>query len=367
MSGGFNPGMYGRPGRGLPRITSPSGLGGATPVPEADDVVFTGHSGTNVDDALDARRPTHVSASDPTATDDDGDGHIVGCHWVNTTSNEEFVAVDVSTGAAIWESTTAGGGGGSLTVEDADESYGPVDTLVFAASGDASVDIADDGGGQVTVTIGATGGGGGGGSGARYPVQEKAASHTSTNSLGVTLGAAPTNGNVLILISECEGSSNITGITQTNVTWTKLAESTASTSPHTEIWKGVASASAGTGITVAYSASNWSGYVVSEWSGLTGTLDQTAASTNTGRSTGYLPAITPTSSTALVVFGATDTTFGAGFTAFGSPQLILFSVSALGNGGFYAMGFGFPGTTSPIGSLGNSHGGSLSMVIASIT
>lgn len=151
------PSPLSRPG---PRLTS--GLGPPKP---ATSVSFGGHEGTEVGAALDARPPTHVLAStDPTTGDDDGDGHIVGCRWINESTGEEFVAVDVSTGAAVWESTTAGGGGGTLEVAEADGSpdVSGVDRIEFAASGDASVTVTNDGGGQVTVTVGATGGSGGG-------------------------------------------------------------------------------------------------------------------------------------------------------------------------------------------------------------
>ena len=138
-----------------------SGLG---PPMAANVITYAGHVGTDVAAALDGRPPAHVLASsDPTATDDDGDGHVVGCRWINEATPEEFVAVDVSTGAAVWQSTTSGGGG-SLTVEEdgGTPTVSPVDHIVFAATGDATVDVTDDTGGQVTVTIGATGGGGGG-------------------------------------------------------------------------------------------------------------------------------------------------------------------------------------------------------------
>lgn len=38
MSGGFNPGMYGIPGRGLRRLTSAAGVGGLDPIPGAEDI-----------------------------------------------------------------------------------------------------------------------------------------------------------------------------------------------------------------------------------------------------------------------------------------------------------------------------------------
>jgi len=48
---------------------------------------------------------------DPTVSDDNTQGYEVGSLWVNTSNNKAYVAVDVSTGAAIWDQTNAVGGG----------------------------------------------------------------------------------------------------------------------------------------------------------------------------------------------------------------------------------------------------------------
>lgn len=147
---GFNPGRSLDPGGTIRRVTSGTGLGGMTPVPAADDVAFTGHEGTDVDAALDARPPVHLSASsDPAVGDDDADGHVVGCRWINLTSGEEFVAVDVSTGAAVWTSTTSASG-----ISDIDD--------LPTAETDTSKVLKPDGVGGVAWGTDATGGGGGG-------------------------------------------------------------------------------------------------------------------------------------------------------------------------------------------------------------
>lgn len=57
-------------------------------------------------------RRDRVTTTDPTTGDDDADGYDVGSRWINTSSAEEFVCTDPSTGAAVWASTTDGGGGG---------------------------------------------------------------------------------------------------------------------------------------------------------------------------------------------------------------------------------------------------------------
>jgi hypothetical protein len=136
-------------GRGLANQSS-SGLGGSVTPPPAVDITYGGHVGTDVESALDGRPPTHVLAStDPTATDDDGDGHVVGCRWVNLAGAEEFVAVDVATGAAVWESTTAGGGG-SLDVTDGTTTVSPTDTLDFDS---VFFDVLSPGGDVAEVTF----------------------------------------------------------------------------------------------------------------------------------------------------------------------------------------------------------------------
>ena len=121
-------------------------------------ITFDGHEGTTVEEALTDRPPSHVLAStDPTTGDDETDGHVVGCRWVNLAGAEEFVAVDVSTGAAVWTSTTAGGGGGTVDIEDEGAAEGAADTIDFVGAG-VSVSFA---GGVATVDIpGAVGGSG---------------------------------------------------------------------------------------------------------------------------------------------------------------------------------------------------------------
>ena len=58
------------------------------------------------------------AATDPTVTDDLAAGYLVGSTWINTTSGEQFVLVDDTTGAAVWQSTTSSGGGGAPTDAD---------------------------------------------------------------------------------------------------------------------------------------------------------------------------------------------------------------------------------------------------------
>jgi|GEM_PF-4593009 len=50
------------------------------------------------------------ATTDPTASNDDTQGYAVGSNWINTTNNTLYTAVDVTTGAAVWQ--LQGGGVG---------------------------------------------------------------------------------------------------------------------------------------------------------------------------------------------------------------------------------------------------------------
>ena len=44
----------------------------------------------------------HSAAADPTVNDDSGDGYSIGTRWLNTTKRSQFIAIDVTVGAAVW-------------------------------------------------------------------------------------------------------------------------------------------------------------------------------------------------------------------------------------------------------------------------
>lgn len=82
------------------------------------------------------------------------------------------------------------------------------------------------------------------------------------------LGATPTNGNILLLFSVAN-QFTISSITQTNVTWSKVARANYGgniTNP--EVWIGTVAASAGTGVVVTYSGNNVQAIIIQEYSGL---------------------------------------------------------------------------------------------------
>jgi len=50
--------------------------------------------------------------SAPGVSNDDTEGYAVGSRWIDATNDKEYVALDVSTGAAVWTETTGAGNGG---------------------------------------------------------------------------------------------------------------------------------------------------------------------------------------------------------------------------------------------------------------
>ena len=118
------------------------------------------------------------------------------------------------------------------------------------------------------------------------PIQFKTGSAVASTTISLTMDSAPTNGNFLhMAIGTLSASDNrVTSITQTNVTWTKAKSVANSSIAESEMWYGIASASAGTGITVNLAASLTAHCVVAEHSGVatTGHPDKTASATNVG-------------------------------------------------------------------------------------
>ena len=117
-------------------------------------------------------------------------------------------------------------------------------------------------------------------------VQSKTGTAVASTTISLTMDSAPTNGNFLVIAIGTLSSSNdrVSSITQTNVTWTKAISVANSSIAESEVWYGVASASAGTGITVNLAAALTARCVVAEYSGVatSGALDKTASTTNIG-------------------------------------------------------------------------------------
>jgi hypothetical protein len=60
---------------------------------------------------------THIDTVNPTVTDDSSSGFTIGQTWINTTTDSAFIVTDVTVGAAVWTSITAGGGGSVAAID----------------------------------------------------------------------------------------------------------------------------------------------------------------------------------------------------------------------------------------------------------
>lgn len=70
--------------------------------------------GTGADTAV-RRKNNDGAATAPTVNEDSGDGYQIGSRWLDTTADKEYVALDVTVGAAVWVETTGGGSGSVAT------------------------------------------------------------------------------------------------------------------------------------------------------------------------------------------------------------------------------------------------------------
>lgn len=61
------------------------------------------------DDTYVAHKTNLVAVSDPTAANDTNEGYRVGSIWINTATEDVFIATDVTSGAAVWANTTSAG------------------------------------------------------------------------------------------------------------------------------------------------------------------------------------------------------------------------------------------------------------------
>ena len=249
----------------------------------------------------------------------------------------------------------------------------PLDSLTIDAVAGDAIDVVVTAGtaNQVyaSAAIWGTASGAGGATG-KAPVQSAVSANSNVASLALTLGAAPTDGNVLFALIG-SSASTVTGVTQTGVTWSKLLDT--GLVPDAELWKGVVGAGAGTTVTVAFAAASYSCFHVSEWAGLTGTVQvsSVSAATTTGYATGI---IVPTSTAALVlaVMATSSGTTAFSPIAGGQGGMANFAefattdVVSSGPLGLIIAGWCFPGTV-PTAMMASAGSGNHSFVIAALT
>lgn len=192
-----------------------------------------------------------------------------------------------------------------------------------------------------------------GATGVRYPVQTASVASASGTTRAPAFGSAPTNGNTLLMVTVAEGSTSVSGISQTNVTWTNLTTASAGVNPVLELWKGVVSASAGTTATVTWSGTEFHCCIMMEWSGLAGTLSNSATRHVTTDAAGVhpIPLLTPSNVTDLIIAAASSSSNGTTFSNFvGAFMAIVETGRTLG------VAWGFPGAAAAYGNMigGNS-------------
>lgn len=268
------------------------------------------------------------------------------------------------------------GGSGSITVSGYTMSTARLLGRTTAATGAVEEISVGTGlslsGGSLT----ATGGGGGSGTSTNtvVPIQSRATgAGTNTNALALTMTSTPTNGNLLIACIDRDATGAINNITQTNVTWTQLASSGNGATPVVEIWKGVVSASPSATLTINCATTTFMNAVISEWNGITGTLDTSVTTSHVATSASQpikTGTLTPGVANALVVGAySTESNSQTFKKTLGAPTYAASFEQQVNNGCTCGAGYAFPGT-HPIMMMGDGNGGGgsfMSSVLVSIT
>jgi hypothetical protein len=254
------------------------------------------------------------------------------------------------------------GGGSALTVKDEGSALsGDATTLDFVGAGVT----ASGTGGTKTITV--SGGGGGSSPVGMLPIQDKYTNFGSTSSGAHTMGSTPTNGNILFLWSARDNGAAITSVTQTNVTWTQLAESTDTVAPKIELWKGDVAASASTSITVAYADATFSAVNVSEWpSTVPVTVGESKILAGASGSVGnyrITAKILPTDVDALVMGLVTTSSNASRYEPM--VGLVPFDALATTTDAVFMAGYAFPGT-APVKGMAVGGGGTHGSLIVSL-
>ena len=137
--------------------TAEDGFDALAPTTTAGDTIY-------FDGSDNIRRPNKLDGTTaPVATDDDGEGWLVGSRWIDTTADKEYVCVDITTDAAVWIETTIAATNSFETISVSGQSNVVADssadslTLVAGSNVTLTTDASAD-----SVTIAASGGGGSG-------------------------------------------------------------------------------------------------------------------------------------------------------------------------------------------------------------
>lgn len=89
-----------------------TGLGGTQADLLSTEKIYTPKSDDQLEDVL--RLNNFSATAAPVVGNDDSEGYEIGSIWFDITNDEAYMALDVSTGAAVWKNITASGGGATL-------------------------------------------------------------------------------------------------------------------------------------------------------------------------------------------------------------------------------------------------------------
>ena len=282
------------------------------------------------------------------------------------------------TDGSSWSTWATLGGTGDVSTDAIWDTKGDI-AVATAANTATKLAVGATNGHVLTIDSGeATGlkwaaGGGGSIIAGKKPIQDKATgAGASASTRAITLDATPTNGNTLIAVIAVEdGTKSVSSISESNVSWSKIAGTTPGTTPVVEIWAGAVSGSASTSITINFSGATYNGAVVSEWNGITGTVVDTSTIVGLvsgSNPSGYVfsPTLVNTSADALVIGGSTTSNNGTYKRVFGNVCQFR---SVLNTGSSVTCAYAFPGG-SPVNWVAEQIWGgasTLSGILVSIT
>ena len=105
-------------------------------------------------DPLSALQSNLSATTAPTANDDSDDGYSVGSTWINVTTDEAYVCLDATVGAAVWENTTTTGSGAPVDASYVTMGLNGTLTAERVLTGTVNqVVVTDDYPGAYTVTL----------------------------------------------------------------------------------------------------------------------------------------------------------------------------------------------------------------------
>ena len=147
-------------------------MGGVVADADVGGSTLTGHVTRLTATTYSTVRDNIGATTDPGTGNDNTEDYSVGSRWINTTLDKEFVALDVSTGAAVWTQTTSSG------ATDADAIHDNVASEISAITSkavptDADFLLIEDAAAanaKKKITIGDLPGGGGGGASSKHAI-----------------------------------------------------------------------------------------------------------------------------------------------------------------------------------------------------